>query len=135
LRRPGAGGEVVLDRGAHRGGRLEMAQVVQQQRDREHGGGGVGENLPGDVRGRAGHGLEHRGEGAGGVDGAARGEADAPADGGGEVGDDVAEEVVGDDHVEAGRILDQVDHHRVDVRVVHLDLRVLGAHLVDDAAV
>src|SRR5699024_9482920 len=131
----GAGGEVVLHRGAHRRRRLDVAQMVQQQGDREHRGGGIGEVPAGDVRSGAVNRLEHRREGAGGIDVAARGEPDAAADGRGEVGDDVAEEVVRDDHVEAGRVLDQVDHHRVDVRVVHLDLGVLGADLLDDAAV
>ena len=37
------------------------------------------------------------------VDVAARGQPDAAGDGGGEVGEDVAEQVVGDDHVEARR--------------------------------
>src|SRR5690606_12236298 len=126
--------QVVLDRGADRGGGLDVAEVVQQQRDREHGRGGVGLVLAGDVGGGAVHGLEHRGEGAGGVHVPARREADAAADGAGEVGDDVAEEVVGDDDVEAGGVLDQVDHHRVDVGVVDLDARVLGADLLDDPA-
>src|SRR5699024_9910767 len=135
VRGDGPGGEVVLHRGADRRGRLDVAQMVQQQGDREHRGGGIGEVPAGDVRSGAVHRLEHRGEGPGGVDVPARGQPDAAADGRGEVGDDVAEEVVRDDHVEAGRVLDQVDHHRVDVRVVHLDLGVLGRHLLDDPAV
>ena len=41
-----------------------------------------------------------------------------PVIGGGEVGEDVAEEVVGDDHVEARRVGRQEDRGRVDVQVV-----------------
>src|SRR5699024_3122252 len=48
VRRTGC--EVVLHGGAHRGGGLDVTEVVQQQSDGEHGGGGVGEVLPGDVR-------------------------------------------------------------------------------------
>ena len=51
-----------------------------------------------------------------------RGQADAAGDRGGEVGDDVAEEVVGDDHVEAGRVGGHEDHRRVDVQVVDGDV-------------
>ena len=60
-----------------------------------------------------------------GVDVPARGEADAAGDGGGEVGEDVAEEVVGDDHVEALGLGDEEDRRGVDVQVVGGDLGVL----------
>src|SRR5205085_9767717 len=49
------------------------------------------------------------------------------------VGEDVAEEVVGDDDVEAGRVLDQVDAGRVDVAVGGGDVGVLGPDLVERA--
>src|SRR5699024_2612599 len=130
-----SGGEVVLHRSAHRRRRFDVPQAVQLQGDREHGGVGIGELSARVAGGRAGHWLDHHREGAMWVDVAARGEPAAAADCGGEVGDDVAEDVVGEDHVETGRVLDQVDHHRVDVRVVHLDIGMLGADLLDDAAV
>ena len=74
------------------------------------------------------------GVGAVGVDVAAGREADAAGDGRGDVGDDVAEQVVGDDDVEAPRVGDQEDRGRVDVLVGRLDLGELGADLVDGAA-
>ena len=56
-----------------------------------------------------------------------------PVIGGREVGEDVAEQVVGDDDVEAGRIGDQEDRGRVDVQVVDGDVGELGRHGVDGA--
>ena len=50
------------------------------------------------------YGLEHGGELANGVDVAACRVADTAGDCTCEVGDDVAEEVVGDDHIEAGGV-------------------------------
>ena len=88
-------------------------------------GGGVGDALSGDVRGRAVDGLEHGRCGASGIDVAAGSQADAAGDGAGEVGDDVAEEVVRDDDVEPCRIHGHVDGRGVDVHVVDLDLREL----------
>lgn len=46
---------------------------------------------------------------------------DASGDGAGQVGEDVAEEVVGDDHVEATRVRDQMDGGRIDVGIVYGD--------------
>ncbi len=61
-----------------------------------------------------------------------RREADAAGDGAGEVGDDVAEEVVGDDHVEARRVGGQEDRRRVDVEVVDGHVGELRRDRVDD---
>ena len=63
-----------------------------------------------------------------GVDVAAGGQTDAAGDGAGQVGQDVAEQVVGDDHVEPGRIGGQQDRRRVDVQVVDGDVGKLGGH-------
>src|SRR5882757_10827648 len=112
------GGDGVLDAG----GLGLVAEVAQQEGDGEDGGAGVGLALARDVGRRAVHGLEHRRELAGRVDVPARGDADTAGDGRGEVGDDVAEEVVGDDHVEAGRVGDEVDRRRVHMDVVRGDL-------------
>ena len=73
--------------------------------------------------------LEHRD--ALGVEVAARGDAHASLDHRAEVRDDVAEHVVGDDHVEARRPVEEVDAARVDVHVVGLDVGELGRELVD----
>ena len=77
--------------------------------------------------------LEHGRILIGRVDAARSGVADATDHGTGLVGDDVAEEVVGQDHVEAGRVGHHEDGGRVDVQVVVGDLRVFLGHFVDDA--
>ena len=68
------------------------------------------------------YGLEHGGELANGVDVAACRVANTAGDRTCEVGDDVAEEVVGDDHVKAGGVGDHEDGGRVNVQVVGLNL-------------
>ena len=65
-----------------------------------------------------------------GVDISAGGQADTAADRGSQVGDDVAEQVVGDDDVEAPGVGDQVDGRGVNVLVGHLDIRILLADLL-----
>ena len=75
------------------------------------------------------HRFEHRRIGSGGVDIAAGGQTDSATDGGGEVGDDIAEQVVGDDDVEASRIGDHINRGRINVLIGHLDIRVLGTDL------
>src|SRR5690606_385155 len=122
------GGDGVLDA---RGLGL-VAEVAQQEGDGQDGGRRVGLALAGDVRGRAVHGREHGGERTRRVDVPAGGDADAAGDGRGEVGDDVAEEVVGDDDVEAGRVGDEVDRRGVDVDVVGGDVGVLLGHPAED---
>src|SRR5690606_28378161 len=129
----GAGGEILGDGSLDARGLLGPAEVVEQQRNRQDGGGRVGLGLPGDVGRAAVHRLEHARVGAGGVDVAAGRQADAAAHRGGQVGDDVAEQVVGDDHVEAARVGHHEDGGRVDVLVGHGDLGELLAHLVHGA--
>ncbi len=76
------------------------------------------------------HRLEHRRVGTGGVDVSAGRQSNATAYRGGQVGDDVAEQVVGDDHVEAAGIGDQMDGGGVDVLIGHLDAGILLTHLL-----
>ena len=52
-----------------------------------------------------------------------------PVIGGRDVGEDVAEQVVGDDHVEVLRLGDQEHRGRVDVLVLGGDVRELGGDL------
>ena len=78
--------------------------------------------------------LEHRGELPRRVEVARRAQADATRHSPGLVGEDVAEQVVRDDHVEARRVRHHVDGGRVDVAVVDGHVGVLLPHLVDDAA-
>ncbi len=123
----------VLDRAGDALGLRREPEVIEQQGDGEDRGRGIGLLLARDVGRRSVHGLEHRGERAVGVDVPRSGETDASGDGAGQVGEDVAEEVVGDDHVEAARVRDQEDRRRVDVQVVYGDVGVLGCHRVHDA--
>ena len=77
--------------------------------------------------------LEHGRILIGRVDAARSGIADATDHGACLVGDDVAEQVVGEDHVEAGRVGHHEDGGRVDVQVIVRDFRIFLGHLVDDA--
>ena len=72
-------------------------------------------------------GLEHGREGPLGIDVARGRQSDAAGHGAGLVGEDVAEEVVGDDDVEAAGVGHHVDGGGVHVAVVDGDLGVLGA--------
>ena len=109
--------------------RWSSSSAVGQDRRRR-----VGLLLAGDVGRRAVHRLEHARRGAVGVDVAAGRQADAAGDGGGEVGDDVAEQVVGDDHVEARRVGGHEDRGGVDVQVVDRDVGELRRDLLRRAA-
>ena len=141
-----AGGDLVADLGggageagdlgaglAHTGGGVALAEVVEHEGRREDGGDGVGLVLPGDVGRRAVDRLEHGRTGAGGVQVGARGEPDPPGYRAAEVGEDVAEEVVGDDHVVLLGRLHEVDAGGVDVVVGGGDVGVLGGDLVEGA--
>src|SRR5580693_8409083 len=59
--------------------------------------------------------------------------AEAALQSGGEVGDDVAEHIVGHDHIEPARIADHLQAQRVYVHVLRRDLRMLAAYLLKDA--
>ena len=84
-----------------------------------------------DVGRRAVDRLEQRRAGAGRIQVRRGGPPDPAGDRTTEVGEDVAEEVVGDDHVVALRALDEVDARGVDVVVAGRDVRVLGRDLVE----
>ena len=131
--RPGYSFRHVSDGRALHGGRgVGVPEVVEQQRRGQDRCRRVGLLLAGDVGSRAVHGLEHARGGAVRVDVARGSEADAAGDGGGEVGDDVAEQVVRDDHVEPRRVGGQEDHRRVHVDVVDRDVRELRRHGLDE---
>src|SRR3546814_13082222 len=116
---------------AHAIGGVGLAQVV------EHEGGGedrrhrVGLVLASDVGGRAMYRLEHRRGGAGGVQVGRGGEPDPPGYRSAEVGEDVAEAVVGADHVVLLRCLHDDDAGGVDGGVGGGAAGVLSGALVD----
>src|SRR5699024_6780856 len=106
-------------------------QVIEHQRDGEDRRRRIGFALPGDVGGGTVHRLEHRREFPRGVDIARGSEPNTAGNGAGEVSDDVAEEVVGHDDVVLRGVRVEVDHRRVHVLVVHLDLGIFlpdGVH-------
>ncbi len=104
---------------------VEQHRAGQDHRDR------VGGVLAGDVGCGAVRGLRH-GVGVGGVE--RRRDAQRPGDLAGEVGEDVAEHVLGDDHVELVGAADEVHGHGVDVEVVDADVRVVLGDLAADVA-
>ena len=67
------------------------------------------------------------------MDVAAGGHAQAALQSGGEVGDDVAEHVVGDDHIEGTRVAHHLHAECVDVHVLCRDLGILSADVFEDA--
>ena len=77
------------------------------------------------------HRLEHRRSAAGGVQVRRGGLADAAADRPAQVGEDVAEQVVGDDHVVAVGGVHEVDAGGVDVVVGGAEAGVLGGDLLE----
>ena len=114
-------------------GRGGLAEELEHHRRGDDRGPRVGLPLPGDVGRRAVHRLEHRRPGAGRVEVGRRGPADAAGDRAAEVGEDVAEEVVGDHDVVAAGVLHEVDAGGVDVVVGGGDVGVLGCDLVERA--
>ena len=101
------------------------SEGVEHERGREDGGHGIRTAAAGDVGSRAVDGLEQAGAAVG--QGGRRGQPDAAGDRSGEVGEDVAEQVLGDHDVELRGTLDQAHGHGVDQLVLELDLGVLGA--------
>src|SRR5207245_2824772 len=80
-------GQLGRDRLGYSAGLLGVAEVVQQEGDREYGRYRIGDALPGDIRRGAVYRLEHRRVPPLRVDAAARGQPDAASDRGGDVGE------------------------------------------------
>ena len=125
--------QIGLDSPVHPGSGIAFAEMGKQQRDRHDRRGRIGDALTGDIRCATVHGLEHRGIGPGGIDISARGQANSAAHRRGQVGDDVAEQVVGDDHVKTPRVGDQEDGGSIDVLICHLHIGVVLSDLGHDA--
>ncbi len=106
-----------------------FAEELEQHGGGEDGGDRVGDSLAGDVRGRAVDGLEHGRELSRRVQVGAAGEAHAADHDGGQVGEDVAEEVRGDHHVEHLGRADEVHGRGVDEHGRAGDVRVIGGDL------
>ena len=93
---------------------LRQAEVVEHQGDGPDRGDRVGDALPGDIRRGTVDRLEHARFPPLGVDVGAGGDAHAAGEGAAEIGEDVAEEVGGDDHIERFRPEHEAGSHRVD---------------------
>ena len=127
-----AGGEDFLDGGLD-GLRvlLEVGGVAEDHGGGEDGAEGVGFAGAGDVGGGAVDGLvevDLAADGGGGE------QAERAGDDGGLVGEDVAEEVFGEDDVEVARGVHEVHGHGVDELVLERDVGVVGAELGDGGA-
>ena len=105
--------------------------MVQHHRTTQDGGDGVCLAGTDDVRRRAMDRLEHRHAIRVQVGGGSQ--ADTAGHRTTEVGEDVAEQVVGDDHVVTLGVLHEVDAGGVDMVVRRLDLGVLGSDFVEGA--
>ena len=108
--------------------------MFEQERDRQDRRGRIRLLLASDVRRGAVHGFEHGRRRPIHVQVSGCGQSDAAGDGTGQVGEDVAEEVVGDNHIEARGIGDHVDGGGVHVHVVVPDVRKLSRNGLDRAA-
>ncbi len=67
------------------------------------------------------------------ADGGGRQHPEAPGEDRGLIGQDVAEQVLGHDHVELGGLHDEEHRARVDELMVDLDVRILRAEVLDYA--
>ena len=106
-------------------------QVLQQHGTREDRRHRIGDAFAGDVRGRAVAGLKDR-VAVAQVGG--RGHAQPADQPGRQVREDVAEHVLGDDHVEPLRLADELEGRRVDVQVIGRDVRIARGDLVEHGA-
>lgn len=104
-----------------------VAKVAQHHRCGQDSGAWVCDALPCDIWGRSVYGFEHGRVGPGRVDISGSCQANATSDSAGQIGEDIAEEVVGDDDVVILWAGDHVDHCGIDVVVVHGDLWVFSA--------
>src|SRR3954451_683569 len=95
--RVATGGQVLLDGLVDTCRRVGVTDMRQKQGHGCDRGGGVSDTLTRDVWCASVHWLEHRRIRAGRVDIAAGRQPDTPGHRGGQIGDDVAEQVVGDD--------------------------------------
>ena len=121
---------------------LGPSEVGEQHPNRQDAGQRVGDVFPSEGRSRSVDGLEHADArivvrvvatpGDAWMHVGARGHPEAALEGRAEVGHDVAEQVAGHDDLELGRVLHQVQAHRVDVDVARVDRRVLVRHLEED---
>ena len=103
--------------------RLQTQRMPQQHRCSQHRRQGIGNPLPGDVRGTAVNWLvQSRPRFA---QRCRRKQAQRSRQHRTFVGQDVSEHVAGDDHVEVGGTADQVHRHRVDQDHVIFEIRVL----------
>ncbi|CDI68148.1 Glutamine amidotransferases class-II [Bifidobacterium animalis subsp. animalis IM386] len=125
-------GDVEFHGGVDCRGGVVKSEMTQQHGGGKDRGGRVRDALASNVGGGTVDRLEHGRVFVARVDAAGRRITHTAHDGARLVGENVAEQIVGENHVEARRIGDQVDRGRVDVRVVMLNLGVFGAHLVHD---
>src|SRR5437660_6939635 len=108
-----------------------MTEVLEHQRAAQSHRQRIGFPLSGDVRRAAVHRLEKRD--APGVDVSGSRDAEPAGEGRAQIGEDVAEEVVGDDHLIRLRLTDEIHRQRIDVHRFRLQRGMARAHLGENA--
>jgi hypothetical protein len=125
----------LLPHGFEHGG-FNLCRFFCQTHVRQHHGRGedcskgIRLILPCDRRSRTVHRLEHRS--AARMNVAAGGHTEASLQAGGEVGDDVAEHIVGDDHIKLARVAHHLHAERIDIHVLRGNFWKLRAHLFEN---
>ena len=116
----------------------QAERMLEQHRRGQDGGERIGLVAARDIRGAAVNRLEQPDAASGGVELVAergrRQQAHRSRQHRGFVGQDVAEHVLGDDHVEVARPADEMHRHRVDQHVLESDVLEFGADLAGDLA-
>jgi len=107
------------------------AEEVEEHTSSEDRAERVSDSLPCDIRRGAVDGFEERG--AAGMDVPGGGEAKPAGELGGKVGDDIAEEIVGDDDIELPGIADEFHGEGIDVEVAGIHVGIFGADRFEDA--
>ena len=107
-----------------------IERMLEQQRERPQHRRRIGDAGAGDVGRRAVDRLEDAGAAV--AEARRRSQAETAGDGRGDVGEDVAEHVLGHDHVEAVGVGDELHRRAVDERMPQLDVGIVRRHLVDD---
>src|SRR5699024_1142100 len=110
-----------------------ITEVAQQHRCGQNGCGRIRNALPSDIRRGTVHWLEHRRVSAGGVNIARGCQTDATGYSASQVSQNIAEEIIGDNHVIARWVSDHVDGCRIDVVVVDFNLGKFWRNLINGA--
>src|SRR5882724_2574052 len=122
--------QVECDRSLDASSRFPFTEMIKQQSYRQHRRSRIGDALTGNIRGAAMYWFEHAWVTASHIQIAASGKANTPGDGSGQVGQDVAKQVVRDDHIKPSRVGHHVNGGRVHMLISHHDIGVLQGYFL-----